>query len=164
MVGTRFIGEPHPLPPALQSGYFAPHVVSYFIAYGALTVSGLASLVLVFAKTFSRTGSGPVVADAESWAWRSAQIGFPFLTLGLVLGAVWAQAAYTDYWAWDPKEVWALATWLLVSAWFMLRANDRRGWGTNLLMVVAVGAMYFTLFGDNFLPAAQQSLHAYTMK
>ena len=156
IISLRFVGETRPLMPALQSAYFAPHVVSYFIAYGALTVSGLASLALLAQKS-----DGRAFAESQAWARRSAQIGFPFLTLGMVLGALWAQAAYTDYWGWDPKEVWALVTWLLIAAWFHLQATGRRGKLAAGLMIIAVAAMYFTLFGVGLLPTSSQSLHVY---
>jgi len=164
---VRYLGETRPLPPALQSPYFAPHVLSYFIAYGALSVAGLASLVLLVARLF---GVGAPSADegrrflegVEAWIDRSAQIGLPFLTLGLILGGFWAQAAYTDYWSWDPKEVWALITWLLVVAWFHLRMSSRRPVLHAALMLVAVAALYFTLLGMGLLPTAEQSVHTYT--
>jgi ABC-type transport system involved in cytochrome c biogenesis permease subunit len=164
MAGARFAGEWRPLMPALQSPYFAPHVLSYFVAYGALTVSGLASLVFLAARGLGRGGDagGAVFLDGvETWILRSARIGFPFLTLGLVLGAVWAQRAYTDYWSWDPKEVWALITWLVVAGWFHLWRTGRRGVLAAVIMALAAGALYFTLFGVNFLPTARQSLHTY---
>jgi ABC-type transport system involved in cytochrome c biogenesis permease subunit len=162
-VSVRYAGESRPLMPALQSLYFAPHVLSYFIAYGALTVSGLAAFVFLAAKGLGghRAGAETFLDGVETWIFRSARIGFPFLTLGLVLGAVWAQAAYTDYWSWDPKEVWALVTWLVVAAWFHLWQTGRRGVLMAGIMVIAAGALYFTLFGVNFLPTAQQSLHTY---
>jgi ABC-type transport system involved in cytochrome c biogenesis permease subunit len=163
MVGARYAGESRPLMPALQSLYFAPHVLSYFIAYGALTVSGLSGLVFLAAKGLGgkRAGVGVFLDGVETWIFRSARIGFPFLTLGLVLGAIWAQAAYADYWSWDPKEVWALITWLVVAAWFHLWRTGRRGVLMAAMMVLAAGALYFTLFGVNFLPTARQSLHTY---
>jgi len=165
IVRVRYLGEVRELPPDLQSLYFAPHVLSYFIAYGALTVSGLAGLVLLVARLVGRpadSGHAGLLENVETWIFRSARIGFPFLTLGLVLGAFWAQAAYTDYWSWDPKEVWALITWLLVAVWFHLWTTGRRGVLPAAVMVLAVGALYFTLFGMGLLPTAGQSVHTYS--
>lgn len=162
MFSVRYLGETRPLPPALQSPYFAPHVLSYFIAYGGLSVAALASLLLLVIRLAGRRGGdGAFLKGVQTWIWRSAQIGFPFLTLGLVLGAFWAQAAYADYWHWDPKEVWALVTWLLVAAWFHLWTTGRRGVLPAVVMIVAVGALYFTMLGLHLLPTAEQSLHVY---
>jgi ABC-type transport system involved in cytochrome c biogenesis permease subunit len=160
-----FPSEAHLLPPALRSPYFAPHVLCYFIAYGALTASGLGGLVYLVALTagtrLNRRGAA-FLGGVQSWMARSSQIGFPFLTLGIVLGALWAQVAFTDYWSWDPKEVWALVTWLLVAAHLhMTNVDDRRGAPAAALAVVAMAALYFTLFGVNYLPTAPQSLHTY---
>jgi ABC-type transport system involved in cytochrome c biogenesis permease subunit len=161
VAGLRFVGEARPLPPALRSPYFAPHVVSYFVAYGALTVAALAAVLLIVARAMRKTGPGPIFPGLETWVGRAGRIGFPFLTLGLVLGAFWGQAAWGDWWSWDPKEVWALITWLLVAAWFHLWRRGSRGPAVLALLVVAVGAMYFTLFGVNYLPTAEQSIHLY---
>ena len=183
----RHVGEVKPLVPALQSPFFAPHVLAYFIAYGALSVAGLAALLyplprlgvpliavplcalpLTGLPLVAAIGSAvqrrreQLLAGIETWMDRSVQIGLPFLTLGLVLGAFWAQAAWGDYWSWDPKEVWALITWLLVVAWFHLRTTGRRGVLTAVLMLVIVSALYFTLLGNHLLPTARQSLHVYT--
>jgi ABC-type transport system involved in cytochrome c biogenesis permease subunit len=158
LVGTRWMGAAHPLPPVLRSAWFAPHVVSYFIAYGALTVASIAAVVLLIRKT----GSGAVASGAEVWCERAGRIGLPFLTLGLVLGAVWGQQAWGDWWAWDPKETWALISWLLVAAWLHLWRRPNRGALTHVLLIVAVCACWFTLFGVNYLPTAVQSQHTYT--
>lgn len=190
VVGLRFVGESRPLPPVLRSPFFAPHVVSYFVAYGALTVAALAAIILLVARARGKIGpgpifhphsdavradlpekigpgpifsGGPVLSGLEAWVGRAGRIGFPFLTLGLVLGAFWGQAAWGDWWSWDPKEVWALITWLLVAAWFHLWRRGERGTAVLALLIVAVGAMYFTLFGVNYLPTAEQSVHTYTM-
>ena len=157
-------GEARPLMPALQSPYFAPHVLAYFIAYGALSVAGLASLMFIVVRLLRKASQAKgdrLLKGLETWIFRSAQIGLPFLTFGLVLGAFWAQAAWGDYWSWDPKEVWALITWLLVVWWFLLWVTGRRGVLVSVLMIVVVGALYFTLLGNHLLPTAQQSLHVY---
>lgn len=162
---VRYLGVTRPLPPDLQSPFFAPHVLGYFIAYGALSVAGLASVVLLVAKLLRRPSAADgerFRGDLEKWIARSARIGFPFLTLGLILGAFWAQAAWGDYWSWDPKEVWGLITWLLLTVWFHLRRTGHRGALPAVVMIVVVGALYFTLVGNHLLPTAGQSLHIYT--
>ena len=177
--GLRFLGEARSIPPVLRSPYFAPHVVAYFVAYGALTVAGLAAALLLVArpvlktpdlsqspngagKPHLKTVPGTVSPGVETWLDRAGRIGLPFLTLGLVLGAFWGQDAWGDWWSWDPKEVWALITWVLVVAWFHLWRSGRRGAATLAVLLVAVGAMYFTLFGVDLLPTAGQSMHTYT--
>ena len=153
LVATVWVdASSRPLPLILQSPWFAPHVLSYFIAYGALSVAGLAAIACLVKRDV-----------ASAWMSKSVQIGFPFLTLGLVLGAFWAQDAYTDYWSWDPKEVWALITWLLFAAQLHLEGVlGRRGRLSAALVLVALGALYFTLLGLHLLPTARQGLHTYS--
>ena len=139
-------------------------MLAYFIAYGALSVSGVACLVFLVARAVrprSRGAETPFVKGVRTWIFRAGQIGFPFLTLGIVLGALWAQVAWGDYWSWDPKEVWALITWLLVAAWLHLWHARNRGVLAAIVMVLAVGALYFTFFGMGLLPTAPQSIHVY---
>ena len=88
--------------PALQSPWFAPHVTSYVIAYGMMSVAGL----LALRSFFGEDGDGRL-----SKADVVARLAFPFMTFGLWSGALWADAAWGRYWAWDIKEVWSLLTW-----------------------------------------------------
>ena len=60
----------------------------------------------------------PVFISAD----RLARAGFPLLTFGLLLGALWGKIAWGDYWHWDPKEMWSLAAWLLYCGYFHFRA------------------------------------------
>lgn len=105
-------------PPALQSILFVPHVLVYMFSYiimAKASVLGIKQLIFV--------------NDYETTAYKFICLGFPFLTLGLILGSVWAKLAWGDYWSWDPKELWSLATWLVYAAYFHYRAmypNNRK--------------------------------------
>ena len=62
-------------------------------------------------------------------SYRSVLIGFPVFTLGaLIFAMIWAQIAWTRFWGWDPKEVWALITWLFYAAFLHLRLVKRMAW------------------------------------
>jgi len=147
------------LPPALQSAWFVPHVVTYFISYAALFASCvLAVLALVKPDWRSEeTGDG-----FEEFAHRAVMFGFTTLTLGVVMGAVWGKEAWGDYWSWDPKENWALVTWLAYLLYLHIRMV--RGWTGRRAMAVCVvsfAAVVFTYLGMSLLPAASDSLHVY---
>lgn len=153
------------LPPALQSGWFVPHVVTYFFAYAALFASFvLAALALAAPRP---AGGRPAEAGAagvpyERHAHQAALFGLSALTLGLVMGAVWAKYAWGDYWSWDPKENWALVSWLAYAIYVHLR--HARRWEARPAMWVlaaAFGAVVFTYFGMSLLPTAAGSLHVY---
>jgi len=92
--------------------------------------------------------------------YRSVTIGFPIFTLGaLVFAMIWAQIAWTRFWGWDPKEVWALITWLFYAAYLHLRLS--RGWHgekSAWLGVIGFGIIIFNLIFVNLIIAG---LHSY---
>jgi ABC-type transport system involved in cytochrome c biogenesis permease subunit len=144
------------LPPALQSAWFVPHVVTYFISYAALFAScALAVIELVRARWM------PERPSYEGHANRVAAFGLVALTLGLIMGGMWGKFAWGDYWSWDPKENWALVTWLAYLIYFHLRRMD--GWQGRRGMALLAGAyaaVVFTYLGMNLLPDSN-SLHVY---
>ncbi len=91
------------LPPALQSPLFVPHVASYLTGY----------LILLRAAL---PGTGPRARD-------TAGAGFFCLTLGLTLGALWGEICWGDWWQFDPKEMWSLATWFFYAAYMAARGK-----------------------------------------
>ena len=85
-------------------------------------------------------------------------LGFLFLTVGIITGAVWANSAWGRYWGWDPKETWSLITWFVYAT--LLHARLMRGWqGTRIafLSILGFASVVFTYFGVNLLPG----LHSY---
>jgi len=95
---------------------------------------------------------------------KAVAIGFVFETAMLLTGSVWAQYAWGTYWSWDPKETWALITWLVYA--FFLHARAVRGWkGQRLAWTAVVGfaVVLFTWFGVNWLTdvVRLRSLHSY---
>jgi cytochrome c-type biogenesis protein CcsB len=157
------------LPPALQSGWFVPHVVTYFVAYAALFGSfALAVLALGLPWWRKRRGADEAQAareasEFERYAHEAAVFGIVTLTLGLVMGAVWGKVAWGDYWTWDPKENWALVTWLAYMIYLHLRlmGAEYRGRKAMWVLALAFGAVVFTYLGMSLLPTAGGSLHAY---
>ncbi|MEH6945911.1 c-type cytochrome biogenesis protein CcsB [Bacillus sp. JJ634] len=93
-------------------------------------------------------------------SYRSVLIGFPIFTLGaLIFAMIWAQIAWTRFWGWDPKEVWALITWLFYAAFLHLRLS--RGWQgekSAWLALIGFGIIMFNLIAVNLVLAG---LHSY---
>lgn len=135
--------------PALQSAWFVPHVASYVVAYGLLALSASCALMAV------GEGKERQLLAADS----AARLAFPFLTLGLCSGALWADAAWGRYWAWDIKETWSLITWVLYLIYF--HSSSRFPAARRSLLLLAFGAALITFIVVNLLPGTVSSLHSY---
>ncbi len=135
--------------PALQSAWFVPHVTSYMAAYAMLTLSAL----------YAAGARGDRQLPRLEAAHSLARLAFPFLTFGLCSGALWADAAWGRYWAWDIKEVWSLITWLIYLIYFhapMSSAAKQRA-----LLLLGFAAVLVTFLIVNMAPLATNSLHTY---
>jgi cytochrome c-type biogenesis protein CcsB len=100
-----------------------------------------------------------LLENMDNLSYRIISLGFPFLTIGIIAGAVWANEAWGSYWSWDPKETWALITWLVFAAY--LHARIIKGWeGKNAAILASLGflVVWICYLGVNFLG---QGLHSY---
>jgi ABC-type transport system involved in cytochrome c biogenesis permease subunit len=144
-----------PLMPALRSNLFFPHVMTYLLAYASMAKAMILSVISLL-----RRASG-AWTDFEKTAYRMTSVGFPLLTTGLLLGGVWAQRAWGDYWSWDPKEVWSLNTWIIYLIYFHVRlGGGRKMWWCDALNVLGFLAIVVTLLAVN-LAGIFGGLHAY---
>ncbi len=150
--------RPSPLVPALQQSLLLTvHVATAMIAYGAFAV-GFGSAVLYMVQRNGGVSWLPSAAMLDDIGYRTVIIGFPFMTLMTVLGALWADIAWGRYWGWDPKETASLVTWFIYGGY--LHARTLRGWrGTRsaALLILGFAAVLFTYFGNYFLGG----LHSY---
>jgi ABC-type transport system involved in cytochrome c biogenesis permease subunit len=146
------------LMPALQSVWFVPHVIVYIVGYaflGFATVMGIAGLLHLQKKQ----ETAHTLEIAENLVY----IGYGFVTLGLLFGALWAKEAWGHYWTWDPKETWALLTWGVYLVWMHLsikKTYTHRFY--FLFLCIAFIVLLLAWFGVNYLPAAQNSVHVYS--
>ena len=95
----------------------------------------------------------------DLWSYRIIGLGFPFLTIGIISGAVWANEAWGSYWSWDPKETWALITWLVFAIY--LHSRLLKGWqGEKTAIIGSCGffVIWICYLGVNFLG---KGLHSY---
>lgn len=197
------------LMPALRSPWFVPHVIVYMFAYAVMGIATILALRILWLTRRSAAGSAPATGSTTPATVDAAasplspslqgdlrlcdtlvRMGWGFITMGIVMGALWAKQAWGDYWTWDPKETWAAATWLSYLLYMHLRQ------GSALSSVTSAGsvtmarqnspaievashsnkALHRTLFllifsfillqmcwwGVNYLPSAQGfSLHTY---
>jgi ABC-type transport system involved in cytochrome c biogenesis permease subunit len=154
-----FKAEPQRLPPALQSWLFAPHVAAYMLAYMILAKAGVQAMAQLFRKTGP---AGDDLVPYETATYRMVRLGFPLLTLGLILGAVWGKIAWGDYWGWDPKELWSLVSWLVYVAYLHVRYmyGTRHPRLNSSLAVAGLLAIVITLLWVN-LSSIFAGLHSY---
>lgn len=197
------------LAPALRSPWFVPHVIVYMFSYAVMGIATILALRILWLTRRSAAGSAPAAGSTDPAAVEATasplspslqgdlrlcdtlvRMGWGFITMGIVMGALWAKQAWGDYWTWDPKETWAAATWLSYLLYMHLRQ------GSALSSVISAGseaiarqnspaievashsnkALHRTLFllifsflllqmcwwGVNYLPSAQGfSLHTY---
>jgi cytochrome c-type biogenesis protein CcsB len=97
--------------------------------------------------------------NLDNISYRMIGLGFPLLTIGIIAGAVWANEAWGSYWSWDPKETWAMITWLMFAAY--LHARITRGWqGRKPAILAASGfvVVWICYLGVNLLG---KGLHSY---
>ncbi len=95
----------------------------------------------------------------DNTSYRLIGLGFPLLTIGIIAGAVWANEAWGTYWSWDPKETWALITWLVFAAY--LHARITKGWqGRRPALLASLGfvVIWVCYLGVNLLG---KGLHSY---
>jgi len=147
------------LMPALQSPWFAPHVMVYILSYAML---GLASIIASY--TLIRYWFKPNYhSETISVANNMVYIGFSFLTMGLIFGAMWAKEAWGHYWTWDPKETWAFLTWIGYLIYIHFRYFRPQKIKTSLwTLSLAFLILLICWFGVNYLPSAQTSVHIYS--
>jgi cytochrome c-type biogenesis protein CcsB len=148
-----------PLVPALQNNLLLTvHVAVAIVAYGSFAIAFASALLYLVQSEGGRWGL-PKPQVLDEIGYRAVVVGFPFLTLTIILGAVWADTAWGSYWSWDPKETASLVTWFIYGAY--LHARVMRGWrGRRAAWLLVIGflATLFTYFGNLFFGG----LHSYS--
>ena len=110
-------------------------------------------------NNISELGKLKLLQSLDNWSYRIIGLGFPFLTIGIIAGGVWANEAWGSYWSWDPKETWALITWLIFATY--LHARITKGWeGRKTAILGGLGffVIWICYLGVNFLG---KGLHSY---
>ncbi|MBQ5703258.1 MAG: c-type cytochrome biogenesis protein CcsB [Peptococcaceae bacterium] len=147
-----------PVMPALRSYWLAVHVSAAVISYGAFAVSFAVSIAYLLKdkngdKADSRLAQTlPSLKVLDEITYKLIFVGLPFLTIMLVTGAVWAEYAWGAFWSWDPKETWALITWLVYAIYLHTRfMKGFKGKRAAWLSVLGFAAVIFTFFGVSYL-------------
>jgi cytochrome c-type biogenesis protein CcsB len=170
VAGTVLYATAAPVVPALQSYWLRIHVSVISLGSGVLLISGVASLLFLLRIRYPEGTDGRGVLgrlarrlpDAQSLdrlAYRTTIFAFPVFGAGVVLGAVWAEAAWGRFWGWDPKETTSFVAFIVYAAYLHARATA--GWRTTRaawINVAGFAAMLFNLFIVNMVVSG---LHSY---
>ncbi|MGV9665815.1 c-type cytochrome biogenesis protein CcsB [Nocardia niigatensis] len=170
LAGTKLHVDAAPVVPALKSYWLPVHVTVVSIGSGVFLVSGVASLLFLY-RIWQPVGAEsdnlfgqlarrlPDAQLLDRLAYRTTIIGFPIFGAGVILGAIWAEAAWGRFWGWDPKETCSFIAWVLYAAYLHARATS--GWrDTKAAWINIAGfvAMLFNLFIINIVVSG---LHSY---
>lgn len=150
----------------LRSYWMHAHVLGNFIGYGAFAVAaamGVAYLVRTrrAADAIVRNFAFVTLPDEQRidrLMHHAIVLGFPVYTLATVLGALWAYEAWGRYWAWDPKESWALAVWLTYASYFFFRYGMH--WSGRRMAWWSIGGFALSAFCFLGVTALWPSLHS----
>jgi cytochrome c-type biogenesis protein CcsB len=178
-----------PLVPALQSNWLMMHVTVIIVSYACLLIGSLLSILFLFIEEkesiilkgnalgyiFNNNQNNEstnrvislskkskrmnLLENLDNLSYRIIGLGFPLLTVGIISGAVWANEAWGSYWSWDPKETWALITWLIFASY--LHARFSQAWqGKKAAILASIGflVVWICYLGVNFLG---KGLHSY---
>lgn len=167
----------HALRAVLNSYWLNIHVTTMLLSYGAFLISALFAAAYLLRLAFRRRAETaparketarsedtplPDLESLELFAYRCVQVGWPLLTLGVFLGGVWAQTAWGRFWGWDPKETWALITWIVYTGY--LHTRMVLGWRGKLSAIASLAGfacVLITWFGVSYLPGLAGGLHSY---
>jgi cytochrome c-type biogenesis protein CcsB len=155
-----------PLAPVLQSYWLPVHTGFAFIGDAIFLVGCLVSIIYLLAERDIKKkrlhavfGSFPSLEALDRINYRCMSYGFPFLTIGIITGSIWAQSAWGSSWSWDPKETWSLITWIVYA--ILIHNRFTMGWRgrkTAYLMILGFLCVVVTFLGVNFFIGG---LHSY---
>ncbi|WP_336882825.1 c-type cytochrome biogenesis protein CcsB [Rhodococcus globerulus] len=169
VAGTVLYANAAPVVPALQSYWLPIHVSIVSIGSGVFLISGVSSMLFLLRLRFadstvdSKLGTWmrrlPEAHVLDRLAYKTTIFAFPLFGAGVVLGAIWAEAAWGRFWGWDPKETVSFIAWVIYAAYLHARATS--GWrDTRAAWINIAGfvAMLFNLFIINMVVSG---LHSY---
>ena len=149
------------LMPALRSTWFALHIGSAAISYAAFAISGGLGVSYLVRLRHGADEESAEMKQTDYMGYRLVCLGFLLLTVVIFSGAIWAEQAWSAWWSWDPKETWALITWIFYAIYLHQRMRLKwRGKRMAVLSVVALVLVLFTFAGVNLL---LPGLHSYAI-
>ena len=145
--------------PALRSTWFGLHIGSAIFSYAAFAIAGGLGVWYLLQAHRGADVKSIALRQVDYMSYRMVCLGFLLLTVVILSGAIWAEQAWSRWWSWDPKETWALITWIIYAVYLhqRLRMNwqgKRMAW----MSLIALVCVLFTFAGVNLL---LPGLHSY---
>ena len=140
--------------PVLRSYWLVLHVTFSFIGESFFALSFISAIIFLLTKDEDKK------RNLDKLTLNLITIGYPIFTAGaLLFGSIWARYAWGSFWSWDPKETWALITWLVYTGYLHARYIKKlRGSFSAIIAITGFIFTLFTFFGVNFLLSG---LHSY---
>lgn len=149
------------LMPALRSTWFALHIGSATFSYASFALAGGLGVRYLALAAKGHAEDEPRMRQTDYMIYRLICLGFLLLTVVILSGAIWAEQAWSRWWSWDPKETWALITWILYAIYLHQRLRMKwQGKRMALFAAIAVVCVIFTFAGVNLL---LPGLHSYAV-
>lgn len=147
------------LMPALRSTWFGLHIGSAAFSYASFAIAaGLGVRYLTLLKN-NVPETDVKLRQVDFMSYRMICIGFLLLTVVILSGAIWAEQAWSTWWSWDPKETWALITWIVYAIY--LHQRLRKNWQGKRMAWFSIIAIIFVLFTFAGVNVLLPGLHSY---
>ena len=144
------------LMPALRSAWFTSHIGSAVLSYSAFA---LAACMGVRYLVIEKKSDEKQLKQLDNLSYKLISFGFLMLSVVILTGCIWAEQAWSTFWSWDPKEVWALITWIVYSIY--LHQRIRKNWRGHRMAFFAIFAFAFVMFTFAGVNKLMAGLHAY---
>lgn len=143
--------------PALRSAWFGLHIGSAVFAYASFVIAGCLGIRLLIQE--KKGADEKIINQTDNLSYRMICFGFLLLSVVILSGCVWAEQAWSTFWSWDPKETWALITWIIYAVYLHQRMRMKwRGRRMAWFSIIALVVVLFTFVGVNTL---MSGLHSY---
>ncbi len=165
-IAANFSREIEYLSPSLQSYWLMIHVFFTKLAFGSFVLSFAIAVFYLYKQKHKKKKEKdqslvlklPNLNSLDELSYRFATLGFIFLAIQIIAGAIWANKAWGRYWGWDPVETWALMTWLIYGIYLHLRITYK--WKGKKSAWYLFGAIFIMLIAFYIVPYISQSIHA----
>lgn len=149
------------LMPALRSTWFGLHIGSAIFSYAAFAIAGGLGVFYLVQSAKGADESSAAMRQVDYMGYRMACLGFLLLTVVILSGAIWAEQAWSRWWSWDPKETWALITWIIYAVY--LHQRLRLNWQGRRMAIIAIAALVCVLFTFAGVNILLPGLHSYAV-